>query len=139
MDNEMLKGLAIKSEIVRNYTLVVALLVASACAIYSIWPTTVEETAGGGIPVIDLEAFVRNDVSCKDGIAVVAIQTGDSTKPIYFKSISAQAEGREQSTPITCEQGEYRLDGANLSVRELGEHALNSAQRKDNHRPRLES
>ena len=132
MKNETLEGWAIKSEIVRNYTLVVALLVACACMIYAIWPTSVELVSeSGGIPVLDLQSFVRNDVSCKDGVAVVAIHTGDSAKPIFFETISVKAEGSEQQTPISCEQGEYQLNGSKLSVRELGEYALDSAQYKE--------
>lgn len=131
MNNETLKGLAIKSEIVRNYTLVVALLVASACMIYAMWPTTVESvSASGGIPVIDLKAFVRNDVSCKDGVALVAIhQAGDTGKPTYFEPISVPQEGSGQQAFISCHQGEYLLNGLSLTELELGNYALDSAQR----------
>jgi hypothetical protein len=129
MKNEALESLVIKSEIVRNYTLVVALLVASACMIYAVWPTTEEPlSASGGIPVIDLKAFVRNDVSCKDGVAVVAIHTADGDKPIY-EPISVPQEGNQQPASISCSQDEYQLNGVRLSVLELGTYALDSAQR----------
>jgi hypothetical protein len=129
--NETLEGWVIKSEIVRNYTLVVALLVGSACLIYAVWPTTVEPViASGGIPVLDLKAFVRNDVSCKDGVAVVAIhQAGDTDKPGYVEPISVPVEGNEHPSPISCHQGEYRLNGVQLTELELGNYALDSAQR----------
>lgn len=128
MRNDALEGLVIKSEIVRNYTLVVALIVASACMIYAVWPTTVEKSAGGGIPVIDLKAFVRNDVSCKDGVAVVAIHTADGDKPIN-EPISVPQEGSQQPASISCSQDEYQLNGVRLSEFELGTYALESAQR----------
>ena len=131
MKNETLEGWVIKSEIVRNLTIAVAMLSVTACMIYAMLPTTYEPlpSNSGGIPVLDIRAFVQSDVSCKDGVAVVAIhQLSGSAEPIRFEPISVQVEGNEHPSPISCHQGEYRLNGMQLTEVELGNYALDSVR-----------
>lgn len=104
-----------------------ASMAALSLAVLALVPTAANATAlPSGIPDLSgvADRFVQEEVRCNGGQAVSAIRShSKGIEQVTFAPIQAGSGTNSKLLPVTCNDGEFRLDGKKLTSSEVATYA----------------
>ena len=102
-------------------SIITALTLVSTAASATALPSGVSDLSGVA------DRYVQTEVRCSSGQAVAAIRSHSSgVEQVSFAPIQARSAKNSNLLPVTCNDGEFRLDGKRLTSTEVATYAMSN-------------